>query len=162
MLLPGMERPSADFHLAPWSVPVRYIDGRVRIWDWQRKQPMLEVSGAEHPGRLDFSPDSRWLAVIDPALKVVVYDLSQRQPLSLAGPTAKQREVRFDPTGTLLAACNAETITILDANSGNMVGVKMRYPGLEVRALGWHPDGRHLASACGDRLVCLWDIQSGE
>jgi WD40 repeat protein len=168
MLLPGIG--TALQWMFPFSsdgqfLPVRYVDGWVRIWDWQRKQPALEVAGAEHPGRLDFSPDSRWLAAIDPDLNVVVYDLIQRKQVNLAGPPTQQWNIRFDPTGKLLAASKAETITILDAASGEVVGVKMRYPGLEVRALGalgWHPDGRHLASTCGDRLVCLWDTQSGE
>lgn len=165
MLLPGIG--IAIQWLFPFSpdgqlLPARYADGRVRIWDWQRKQLVLEVPGTQHPGRLDFSPDSRRLAVIDSELNLAVYDLSQGKQLRLAGPEAKQWSVRFDPTGKLLAASNGETVTILDANFGKVVGVKMRRPGLEVQGLVWHPDARHLACACVERLLCLWDTQNGE
>src|SRR6185295_13952955 len=31
-----------------------------------------------------------------------------------------------------------------------------------VMGLAWHPDGRHLASTCANRVVCIWDIRNGK
>jgi WD40 repeat protein/predicted Ser/Thr protein kinase len=163
MRLPGFG--SAPWWIFPFSpngqfLAVRYTDGRARIWDWQRKQSILEVPGADSPARLDFSPDSRWLAATDAALKVMVYDLIERKPVRLTEPSTEQWAVRFDPTGKLLAASRGEAITIIEALSGSEVGAKMSHAGSEVRGLAWHPDGKHLVSVCADRLVCLWDIPS--
>ena len=136
-------------------------DGRARIWDWQRKESIMEVPVAEFEGNLDFSPDSQWLASSDLNKNLHLFDLARRKEWSLKEHAQGGGVVRFDPTGQLLAVRHFETIRILDAFSGKVL-VSLEHPGTWAISFAWHPDGRHLASACADRVLYLWDTQRGK
>ncbi|MBI3866997.1 MAG: protein kinase [Verrucomicrobia bacterium] len=145
------------------SLAVRCSEGRARLWDLIQKRPIMDVPLASYEGRLDFSPDSRWLATSDTDLTVRIYDLVQRREFRLDESPLKGGIVRFDPTGKLLAVSGigGEMISILAAFSGNTIA-SLNHAGTSVIGVAWHPDGRHLATACANRLVYVWDIREGE
>jgi eukaryotic-like serine/threonine-protein kinase len=164
-LIPGIGvTPKWLFPFSPNSrfLPVQYEDGRTRIWDWQLKQSILEIGGADSPMRVDFSPDSRILATVDANRNVALYDLNEQKKLPLSEPQTEQSGVCFGPSEKLVAACHGDTITILETSSGKPVGRRMRHPGSDVYGLAWHPGGVYLASAHADRLVRVWDTRNGE
>jgi serine/threonine protein kinase/WD40 repeat protein len=161
MVLPGAVTPAwplIRFSPNGQLLAVCSAEGRARIWDWHRKESILDVPTAAY-GDLDFSPDSRWLATSDSNLHL--FDLTRGQEWSLKESTRGGRAVRFDGTGKLLAIGHVETIQILEAFSGKIL-LSLKHPGTRVYGVAWHPDGRHLASACEDRLVYVWDTRRGE
>jgi len=171
MLLPGgladqpkpeiMQRLVLGFSPDGQLLAVCYPTGRARIWDVQRRQTILEVPvGGYGEGRFDFSPDSKRLATSDVKRNLHLFDLGERRECSLK--TASEGGIlRFDPTGKVLAVDHLQELRILEPFTGKVL-VRLKHPGTYAFGLAWHPDGRHLASACEDRAVYVWDTWRGE
>jgi WD40 repeat protein len=69
--------------------------------------------------------------------------------------------VRFDPTGTTLAAgCRDGTVRLLEVATGRQRHHLAGHAG-GVTAVDFSPDGRRLAVAAVDRAIRVWDADTG-
>jgi WD40 repeat protein len=140
---------------------VAYSDGVVRIWDLESSAVLMSARGSPWA----FNSSSKRLATFEHT-EISLYNVPSGKklqafslrPVSFAGMS----RLGFDPSGRLLAASSeAQTnVLVLDTEPGS---IPMTLPHASiVYGLAWHPDGRHLATACDDNLLYIWDTVTGE
>lgn len=145
-------------------------DNNVVIWDVPAGQQVRTLTGhREWINSAAWSPDGKWLATVDFAQQVKVWELATgREKLNLrlhpfeTDGASGQYSVTWSPDGRYLAAGSCEgVIVVWDATNGREVRV-MRGHNANVRAVAWHPDGTRLASGSLDRTVRVWNVATGE
>jgi WD40 repeat protein len=165
--LPGMgPAPASHMFFSPdgMSLAVLYADDRIRLWDWVGQAILHEFQSGK---ALAFTSDSKRLAISD-ATNIFVHELAggKRVGAISLNHLAYPRQSGcfcFDPAGHLLALYRTEAganVFILNTDSGKTL---MTLPHADaVWDVEWHPDGRHLATACNDGLLYLWDTIAGK
>jgi serine/threonine protein kinase/WD40 repeat protein len=146
--------------------------GRVRVFNLAGREP-VEVVPETACSTFEFSPDSRWVAIGQADGAISLLDLLSRRvvgklkadrvPIHLAfNPRFSVR--RQEPVGRQLAVvgANCSRVQIFDLETGEPLP-----HGLEVEPyywikLAWHPDGKALAVAGGDKIIYLWDVATGK
>lgn len=117
-----------------------------------------------------YSPDGIYIAAgigggnsIEPGGRVRIWDVETRTPLTLLeGHTGAVWDVKYDPTGMLLASASADhTIRLWELELGRLV---MTFKGHtdEVNAVAFSPDGTLLASVGSDGTLRFWNMATGE
>src|SRR5262249_56285552 len=88
---------------------------------------------------------------------------------TLSGHADQTLCVVFSPDGKQLAsggAVNDRTVRLWDSDTGKELLKLSRDQAGEsvgnVHAVAFHPDGRHLAAACQDGTVRIWDVAGGQ
>jgi serine/threonine protein kinase/WD40 repeat protein len=145
-------------------LPVHYLDGHCRIWDWAKPAIAIETDIGNIS---DFAPDNRTVGLTD-TTNIVLYDASSGKKLnsiSLDGLVTLRSSswLRFDPSSQRLALFvpQAETnVLILDTRTGQTL--KTLQHADYVYDTAWHPDGTLLATACADKTIHIWDTTTGE
>ena len=132
-----------------------------RVWDWEARKIMLQLTNVLDAWAVDFHPTSRLIALGRADKTVVIYDLASGQ----SSQTIPQREepltLCFDPAGTRLAVCfESPTVVIWDWRSGRLLRT-LAHPDY-VQGLAWHSDGVHLATACENYRVYVVDASTGK
>ncbi len=114
---------------------VGYADGAYYLWSVANPTPQPIFTDEAVPDRMTFSPDGRWLAAVDRAGTIQVWDTQTWQLV------AQMDHKRTEPV---------ESFPSLPFN-----------PPAEVSALLFSPDGTLLVSAGRDGQVRLWQIPGG-
>jgi WD40 repeat protein len=125
----------------------------VILWDLSSGRAVRTFSGVE---KVRFSPDGRWLATSADRLFVVhVHDLLTGRMRSFSGMELGG----FSPDGKILTTIdqNPIRVTLWDAVTGAKLRALDGHSG-RIYDVTFRPDGRHLATASGDRTVRIWDV----
>ncbi|MBM4068032.1 MAG: hypothetical protein FJ271_03685 [Planctomycetes bacterium] len=138
----------------PQDFPQR---NRVIVWNVKTAKPVLEFTQLSYSA-LDFSPDSKSLAMVHLDGAVRIYQLpngDKPQPL-FRGPPA--HSIRYDPGGRRLAVSSlqANEVHIHDAENGARLHTFKHATAF--RGLAWRGDGRQLAAAGQDSQVYRWNL----
>jgi WD40 repeat protein len=136
---------------------------RAREEDWQIER-MLDYPGFARAAA--FSPDGRSLAAVGFGPGICLWDLSSASSAprtTMAVPFPQPRCLTFSPDGRSLAVATEVdgTILIIDLETRRQrLVLHHRAPAVGV---AFSPDGLLLATvgAGRDRLIALWDLQSG-
>jgi WD40 repeat protein len=137
----------------------------------QDKVHQLHVVDVESGGRLystegsvrAYSPDGRWLAVVNAAEDIVVLlDADTHQTAAqFRGHQGRIRSAAFSPDSRRIATCSEDrTVRVWPLDGGACQVLRGHTD--DVFAVAFHPDGTRLASGGRDRAVWLWDLAQGE
>lgn len=133
-----------------------------QVFDLDESEPRIAVEFASL-GYWGFSPDSNSLVGCGQE-GLVVYDLDRRQTVHRLSPCVSEFPLAFARDNRKLAIVNGAKIIVFDYVAGRAL---IELPAGQAitgnHCLAWHPNSRHLAAAVyDDRLIALWDSESGE
>jgi serine/threonine protein kinase/WD40 repeat protein len=144
-----------DFAADGRILMVSYGDNRLRLWDWENRQLVLELPRAP----VSLSGDSKLLATTE-SNRVIFYGLPSGQrlktiimdaPVSNLGP--------FGPNGLLAIFSAAGTnLLVMDTRSEKVL-TNLTLP-TPFGSSAWHPSGRFLATSSDDNFIHVWETTS--
>ena len=151
--------------------------GNIRLWDLLSTDSIrasVVLTTPRRLGRIDFSPDGRWLAAW--GKQVYLWDLQAPGPAVPFVSTdheATIRACRFSPDSRWLAVAsdsnvelpvNPGIIRLLDLHAGDPSATSLLFSGVEgwTRDVPFSPDGRWMATNGPDLTTLLWDLHAGD
>ncbi len=137
--------------------------GRVRLWDWKRRQELSPAAGtAEWIGPLVFSPDGKTLATGSCDAAVRLWETTSGQERRrLKGQPESVLAVAFGPSGMVLACGGPDhAVQLWDPAVAQARAVCRGHAGA-VTSAAFTSGGRLLASA-DNQSVRLWDAATGQ
>lgn len=147
---------------------------KVYIWDWKSGNPPVDLTGHMYGiSTVEFSTDGLFLASASYDATVRVWREpwdAKQTPLILSGHLRSVYDLAFSPSDTCLATCSSdETIRIWDYGSyktqvQSEIDSKQSQStphGRSVSRIALSEDGKWVASASEDGIICLWDGSSG-
>lgn len=119
----------------------------------------LDAGDGYASGRLEFNPNGDAFFAFEDNQKLTVWKTGNRAPkFSLAGKFTK---ARFSPDGRQLAAIAKNSVTVADAESGEIRRESNKYKD-EIKFLGWNPNSKNFAVGTKDFTVDILDVETGK
>lgn len=108
------------------------------------------------------SPDNKLIAVTGYQKPVVIFNFSDGSEVTKLPATEKERKLVFSPSGKLLAtAGKGNTISLWDVKNWKATHHTLNkvQKDMDIGALHFSPDEKHLAIGCMDSSIVVFDIQ---
>jgi len=151
-------------------------DGKVWLWEmttWRERHFARHISWVTD---VAFSPDGRLLASVGRDGTMSLLDVATGEEVRKFEPLhGSMLGVAFSPDGKLLATAGYDLrVRLWEVSTGSEVQVLWGHiltkysrirkagTGLGVSDVAFSPDGKLLASAGSDAVVCLWEVSTGE
>ena len=132
------------------------------VWDLVRRQIVFSTPFPITPVQaVDFSPDSRLIAIsVGPDL-LELYELSSGRKVKSIPLEGRADRIRMDHQGKRLAVyLQRRKIVIFSTDDWSRL-IDFETPG-DIERLSWNSDGSLLAGACRDRNLYVWDAFDGQ
>jgi WD40 repeat protein len=128
------------------------------VWDLRRREAILKVPNGIVHYAMDFSPDSRRVAVGRADRLILLYDLTTGREMKRLPLGLEPYSIRFHPDGQKLAVSSLErsATEVRELETGTVIA-SLPHPA-EVWCTAWRSDGKVLATACGDFRIYVWDV----
>lgn len=139
-------------------------DKSVQFWSVEEGEREYDTLSLEHAVKsVVLSPDSRFLlaqAYSQKEGKAVLIDLSNGKPIGATIPHRRFQPPSFSDDAKYFSVICENEISIHRTVTGEFVSqVSHRQV---ILGFGWHPTKSRFASAAGDKVLRIWDIESGE
>ena len=134
---------------------------RICIWDISRAEPVYKLEESTVAYGVDFSPDSRTLAIVNRSEEVALFSLDSGEFIDRIPGAEKPYGLSHCPTRPVVAVSSLidELVRVIDLTSRKVVQVLA--PNKGARNIAWHPDGVRLAVSC-DGTVNVWNTVTGK
>jgi WD40 repeat protein/serine/threonine protein kinase/tetratricopeptide (TPR) repeat protein len=129
------------------------------LWELVIGKPVFQAPAAGYAA-VDFSPDSRRVAVVGRDTAIRVYDVATGQEEWQRLPAdGLPGHLQFDPHGRKLATShmNGKSACVWDLETGEVI--RLNHPSY-ANGLAWSPDGQLLAVGGSDHCVHVWEVAS--
>ena len=145
------------------SVAVADENGGVTVWDVSTGQSGFHFQLPHYPAIVQFSHDSKRLALAAATATVEVFDVAARRKLyELERPSLGAAAVAFSRDGSLLAAADVDTvIRMYDARTGRLMFRNTDLL-LEPLAVDFTADGKQVVAAGADKVVVVIEAATGK
>lgn len=135
--------------------------GHVRIWDWERGEPVRTITSAVSvagvPVSVDFDPTGSRIVAAGDNGRGVIWDVRSGSRVAVLAGQGSVGEAAFSPDGARVATASFDgTVRLFDADTG-AVQLVLRGSGCEVWGVAFSPDGTKLASTSCDG-VRIWAL----
>src|SRR5262249_36252600 len=140
---------------------------RVNLWDAETGRPVANWQcQSGHVNALSFGPGNVLVSAWDDGAVRFWVTPTDRAGPALKAHTGGAFSLALDATGTMLASLGWDGVVRLwDFPTGRLIGslatTAQRKSDHWGDALGFSPDGRHLAVACSDGTVHVFEVASG-
>jgi WD40 repeat protein len=142
-------------------------DKTLTIWDLATRQPSLRLMHETDVYGLSYNHDGRQLAAARSDGKLTIWDAATGKVATTLGGQSATRGVAFSPDGEHVASVNVAGVAqvqVWDVLRRSPLGTftnHSRYVSWLMRPV-YSPDGKHLAVATEQAVVCLLDATTGE
>lgn len=128
------------------------------IWDLEERAVRFSIPFAVNLGTLNFSADSRAMAVGEQNGTIHVFDVETGQEMRNFSSVSSPYSIAFHPGKNQIAVSShlSPQVYVHDLDS-NQAPRLLPHPA-GVRGIMWNPDGRFLATACADARVYVWNV----
>ncbi|MGI9244447.1 MAG: protein kinase domain-containing protein, partial [Verrucomicrobiales bacterium] len=136
----------------------------VQIWDMESHQSLRVLRGANKTFRLRYHPSGTQIVGAGGDRQIVVWNASTGKVDFRIGDVSQHLgQLTYSPDGSILAFADGYTghIRLHDAETGEWLKT-LKSPPTGLRAISFDPSGARLASGGNDRMVRIWDVESGE
>jgi eukaryotic-like serine/threonine-protein kinase len=143
-------------------VAVGYMDGALRIWNYQTEQLIAEFADQhQRLWMITFSPDDAWVAAGGLDGAVVFYDVRRRRSFRSPADTSWWvLGLGFAPDGRTLASAEFDGTIRLWNVATHQCALELKGHAGVVSKVGFSPDGNLLVSCGADGTVRLWPAPS--
>ncbi len=138
-------------------------DNTVRIWNAKTGDEVRSYKGHVRGGvrNVDFSPDGTRVVSggLDGTIKI--WDANENQEaMFLAGHVQRVQSTHLSPNGVQLASTSFRQPIVKVWNTQAGAVARTLVHASRVSAVRFSPDGKFLATGCGDSRITIWDAQS--
>lgn len=143
-------------------------DKTVRLWDttsWSLSRTIDDMDpGTRQPIMIfDVSPGGQFVATGTPDFTTKVYAAQTGERIKRLHPVKRDfynsaEQIRFSPSGDLLACAKGKTIELFQCGDFSKVG-ELKGHTSKAHLIDWSLDGQMLIS-CGGKYIKLWDVAS--
>ncbi|MGI8979565.1 MAG: protein kinase domain-containing protein [Pirellulaceae bacterium] len=154
--------PTFDVKLLANDKQMMTVSDKVRLWDLERQQQLLEYQTGSKPlNRVTISPDEQFAAIVgvEPIVRLLkIADGSPVRELKLHQDEVAGATFSHDGHWLVTVGGNDQAGEIIIWDLRTAQGVLIPQPGL-VRAAAFDPRENTFITASHDGRLCLWDIQ---
>ncbi|MFI5627272.1 WD40 repeat domain-containing protein [Nocardioides sp. NPDC051685] len=121
--------------------------------------PNPKVTDASPVGEIAFSPDGRFVAGAGLEGDLIIWSVEDGEEVANDDLGNGVGSISFSPDGSLVAVASGDSVSVLEAESGDEVGTVAAARGVDPV---WSPDGRWLAGVTTEGHPTIWDATTFE
>jgi WD40 repeat protein len=132
----------------------------VRVWDLEQKAKVPALTSACHHYAIDFSPDSRLIALAQETGAIVVLEAATGREVHRLDQGKAPHSLAFHPKGGMIAVSSLQTqsVVVRDIETGKATWT-LNQPA-PARGMAWTGDGGLFATACSNGRVYVWNMRA--
>lgn len=121
--------------------------------------PNPQVTDASPVGEIAFSPDGRLVAGAGLEGDLIIWSVEDGDEVASTDLGNGVGSISFSPDGDLVAVASGDSVSILEAESGDEIGTVSAANGADPV---WSPDGRWIAGVTTEGYPTVWDAKTLE
>jgi WD40 repeat protein len=142
----------------------RMIDGKTRdvsntLWELDTEESLLFPGGLKEVPAAAWSPDGRTLAAGHTDGDVIIAGFPGAQEVARIPFPGRIRRLTYSADGHYLAIAGGSSARVWDCRTSAFATPELVHPAA-VKTMAFHPEGRYLATGCGDDRARLFAVPS--
>lgn len=134
-----------------------HYDGMVKIWNVKTGKLIKTWMVSDVPIKeVAFNHDNKQVVVVSD--KITIYNIDNKQSITLYGYKGEARTAVFNHDGTIVASGHENNIYIWDAKTGNLL-IELKAHQGNVNSVAFNHDGTKIVSGSSDKTIKIWDVK---